>query len=561
MTALPKELVGYPFYMRILQHCILRRLSRTALAVQAHMTASGHALNQHLSTKLVLFYSSVEDLASARKVFDGMCCRSVVSWTAMISGYCHGGCWEDALLMFEDMHRAGIRANQFTYASTLRASTGMRSLRDGLQLQGCIEKGRFTGDLYVQSALVDFHSKCGKMDDAVQVFESMSGRDAVAWNGIIGGFAGQGLFTDSVQRFRLMMREGSAPDHFTFGCVLRACAGIGNVIQVTSIHKVMVQLGYESATDLIGSLINAYAKCGSVNLSGQLYECMPMKDVKSCTALVNGYAQHSMYGGDFLSIVNELLRLHIEMDCVLWCSMLHVCADGASLSLGRQLHARVLKLPACKDVAVGNALVDMYSKAGEISDADHAFGEIELKNVISWTSLISAYGRHGLGHEAIALYRKMGQEGFKPNEITFLCTLFACSHSGLTHEGWECFKNMVINYGISPRPEHFSCLVDISARGGKLDEAYELLSDMDIKPSASLWRSIAGACYTHGNISLGKTAASNLIIIDPENCTNYVLLSSIYAIAGAWDSAWKIRSLAEKMDSEKDPGCSLLLSP
>lgn len=176
--------------------------------VQAHMTTSGYASSLHLNTKLLIFYSVVKDMAAARRVFDGMPERNVVSWTAVISGNCRNGYCEDALLVFEKMHRAGVRANQFTYSSALRASTGMGSLRAGMQLQGCIEKGRFAGDLHVQSALIDLHSKCGKMEDAVRVFENMCRRDLVAWNAIIGGYAVQGLCDNSVLQFRLMMREG-----------------------------------------------------------------------------------------------------------------------------------------------------------------------------------------------------------------------------------------------------------------------------------------------------------------------------------------------------------------
>ncbi|KAI6694790.1 hypothetical protein NL676_022500 [Syzygium grande] len=134
----------------------------------------------------------------------------------------------------------------------------------------------------------------------------------------------------------------------------------------------------------------------------------------------------------------------------------HCCWDDKYIVL-------VLKRPASKDVAIGNAPVDTYGKCGDIKDAIRALVEIQVKNVISWASLLAADGRHGFGNVAVALYRQMESKGLKPNDVTLLSLLFACSHSGLTSEGWDCFTNMISEYSIVPRAERFSCSVDLSA--------------------------------------------------------------------------------------------------
>lgn len=350
-----------------------------------------------------------------------------------------------------------------------------------------------------------------------------------------------------------------APDCFTLGSVLQACAAGGTLIQVSQVHKFIVERGFLYYKDLTGSLIDAYAKCGSVQTAHHLYRSMAEKDLISYTALVNAYAREGKYDNDFLDVLKELVCMQLEVDDITLCSILHICADIASLILGRQIHVLVLKHLASKDVAIGNALVNMYGKCGEIKDAIHAFVEIQVKNVISWTSLIAAYGRHGFGDEAVALYRQMENKGLKPNDVTFLSLLFACSHSGLTGEGWHCFTNMISKYGIVPRAEHFSCLVDLSARSGQLEEAYKMIQEMDIKPNASLWASILGACRIYGNTSLGKIAARHLVSLDPKNCTNYILLASVYAETGAWEYVQDAWSCMDKMGLKKDPGYSLLL--
>ncbi|KAF2317680.1 hypothetical protein GH714_039554 [Hevea brasiliensis] len=245
--------------------------------VHSYIIRNGFDSNVNLSTKLVIFYAKRGDTVSARKVFDRMPARSVVSWTAQISGYTQNG---------------------------------------GMQIQGCIQKSRFLGNLFVQSALIDLHSKCGNMEHACYLFGTMSERDVVSWNAMIGGYAVQGFADDSFRMFHSMMGEESAYD---------------------------------------------------------LYENMLKKDVKSFTALMTGYAHNSNYSGEALDIFKEIQQIHMEIDDVTFCAMLNICANAACLSMGRQIHALALKYKQSYDVAMGNALIDMYAKSGEIEDAARAF--------------------------------------------------------------------------------------------------------------------------------------------------------------------------------------------
>lgn len=351
---------------------------------------------------------------------------------------------------------------------------------------------------------------------------------------------------------------GTKPDYFTLGSLLRALADGNCLVKVSQVHGLIIQLGFGSNNSLCGSLINAYAKCGSTESSHQLYESMSKKDIISCTALIIGYVQEGNRLMDAVNIFQEMIGMNVVIDKVALCAMLNICANIPSLSLGRQIHALTFKHQPRYDIAMGNALIDMYAKTGEIEEAIHAFDEMDERNTISWTSLIAGYGKHGFGHKAIELYKKMEREGLKPNDITFLSLLFACSHNGLTREGWECFNHMVSKYNILPRAEHVSCLVDIFARGGLLEDAYHLICKMNIKPNASVWGSILGACSVYGNMSLGVAAAKHLFQMDPNNAVNYVVLSSLYSAARAWDNAGDIRSLIETKSLKKERGCSLL---
>ncbi|KAJ4965126.1 hypothetical protein NE237_016975 [Protea cynaroides] len=542
-------LLDLSLYSPILQLCIDSRAEKEGRFVHDHLLQNGLNSDLHFNTKLVIFYSKIGDIKAAYDVFDKMPNRSVVSWTAMISGFAQNGYSKEALEVFQQMRRSRVQVNQFTYGSVLKACTSMLCLDVGKQVQGCIVKSRYLEDLCVLSALVCLHSKCGRMEDAHSLFEMMLDRDTVSWNALIGGYAVQGLADDSFGTFQSMLRDGMIPDQFTFGSILRACGGVKALIKVKLIHGLILQMGFGSYEVVTGSLIDAYAKSRSVRCAKLLYDSMPQKDLISCTALITGYAHEgSRYSMEALDLFGEIIQMQMGMDGIILCSMLNICANVALLSLGRQIHATALKKQPKYDVAVGNALVDMYAKSGEIEDAYHAFDDIQGKNVISWTSLIAGYGKHGYGERALKLFENMEDNKLKPNDVTFLSLLFACSHTGMTTKGWECFNSMVSKYKINPRVEHYACMVDLFARGGQLEEAYDLVLKMSIKPNASIWGSILGACRIHGNMSLGEVAARHLFDLDPKNAVNYVALAGIYAEAGLWGDAWKTRKLMKDRD-------------
>ncbi|GAB4830855.1 hypothetical protein Ancab_004883 [Ancistrocladus abbreviatus] len=543
-------------YREMLQLCIDRKARKQGCEVHGQLISGGFASDLTLNGKLIVFYGQMGDMVNARQVFDMMPERNIVSWTALLSGFSSNGFFEDALAVFSEMHHSGVKANQFAYGSALKACTRLVCLGNGKQIQGCIQKSRFIGNLFVQSALVDLHSRCGDLDDARYIFETMSKRDLVCWNCMIGGYAVQGFTHDSFQMFQSMLREGLSPDCFTLGSLLGACKQGGNVVKVCKLHAFMLKLGFQSHDLLSGLLVDAYAKCGSIKGADRVFNSMQHKDVLSCTAMICGYAREANFSIDTLDLFSRMYQSGMAMDAVLLCSMLSVCANIVSLSLGRQIHTVVLKRQPGYDVALGNALIDMYAKCGELGDANRAFDEVEGKNVVSWSSLIGGYAKHGYGHEAITMYKLMEHEGVRPNGITFLSLLFACSHGGLINDGLDCFTSMISKYEIAPREKHYSCMIDLFARGGWLEEALHLIHKMNINPNASLWGAILGACSIHGNISLGEVAAQHLFHLDPESSSYYAVLASLYAKVGLWGKAWITHRQLEKQNLKKNPGCS-----
>jgi pentatricopeptide repeat protein len=205
---------------------------------------------------------------------------------------------------------------------------------------------------------------------------------------------------------------------------------------------------------------------------------------------------------------------------------------------------------------VGNALIDMYSKCGSVELACHVFEKMSMRNEVSWTSMISGYGMNGYGEDALAHFKKMQTTRLIPNHITFVAVLSACSHAGLVSEGKKYFECMSRDYQITPRLEHYACVVDLLGRAGLLDEAESFIQAMPAEPNASVWGALLAACTTHGNLNLGQRVGEQLLELESDNDGNYILLSNIYAAAGKWDRVANVRAIMKARGLKQRPGCS-----
>jgi len=212
--------------------------------------------------------------------------------------------------------------------------------------------------------------------------------------------------------------------------------------------------------------------------------------------------------------------------------VLNACASIVALGEGRCAHEQIIECGWDSDVFVGSSLVDMYAKCGSMEDAQTVFNKMPSHDVISWNAILGGCAMHGHGNEALKLFEQMCEEGVKPDDITFVCLLSACSHACLVDEGMCCYASMITVYMISPKLEHYTKMVDLLGRAGKLHEAENMIKAMPGKPYVPAWRALLAACKIHGNVEMGECVAKQFIELEPENAVDYVLLSNIYAAAG-----------------------------
>lgn len=237
-------------------------------------------------------------------------------------------------------------------------------------------------------------------------------------------------------------------------------------------------------------------------------------------------------------------------------SVLTACSTLSSLKEGRRTHVIILKRGFDSHLSICNALITMYSKCGGILDSESAFSHLNNPDFVSWNTIIAAFAQHGLYEKAVYFFCAMERNGCKPDGVTFLGLLSACSHSGMVNESLHWFDSMVKDHGLIPRCEHYSCLVDILGRAGQLEKAYDMIKEMPFEPDTGIWGALLSGCCAYSNAELGQLAAEKYLELDPQNSGAYIVLSNIYAAAGMWKEVKRVRGLMKEQGVKKKPAYS-----
>ncbi|XP_039145663.1 pentatricopeptide repeat-containing protein At5g15300-like [Dioscorea cayenensis subsp. rotundata] len=302
-------------------------------------------------------------------------------------------------------------------------------------------------------------------------------------------------------------------------------------------------------------MITGYVKQGNMESARELFDQVPQRDVVTWNTMITGYVRFGTHE-EAMKMVVEMQQAGERPDEVTMLSLLSACSDSGALDVGEKIHQALLEIHSRNDlnVVLGNALVDMYAKCGCIEKALEVFNGMREKDVSSWNSIIGGLAFHGHAEESISLFEEMRKKRTKPNDITFVSVLVACSHGGMVERGREYFKLMRTEYGIEPNVRHYGCMVDILGRAGFLEEASKFVDEMKVEPDAIVWRALLGACRIHGNVDLGEHANKQLLKLRGGASGDYVLLSNIYASMGKWGGKEKLRKLMDDRKVAKEAG-------
>ncbi|KAF5187227.1 Pentatricopeptide repeat-containing protein [Thalictrum thalictroides] len=348
----------------------------------------------------------------------------------------------------------------------------------------------------------------------------------------------------------LALKTGFVFDLFVENCLIHMYSRCGKIDSVCKVFK-----GISNGNDVTwNSMIDAFVKAGDIGSARRVFDEMPERNIVSWNSMIAGYARESLF--------DEALDLYIELQVLGLCpdettmmSIISVVSDLGLLSLGKKIHGYVIRNEFSLNGGLGAALIDMYSKCGSIYSALQVFEDIPNKNVGHWTSMIVGFSVHGCAEVSLHLFAQMQKCGVKPNYVTFIGVLSACSHGGLVEQGIKHF-NLMKMYNIEPRIQHYGCLVDLLGRSGFVKEAKMVIDNMPMAPNAVMWSALLAACRNHGDAEIGEIAAQKLLELTPEYGGGYVLLSNLYANSCKWVKFGSTRRMMGGRGVEKVSGIS-----
>ncbi|XP_068657088.1 putative pentatricopeptide repeat-containing protein At3g23330 [Aristolochia californica] len=558
-------------YCTVISACALIGKLEYGKLIHGNIIKCEYIDSTRMGNSLISFYAKCGYVEDAKRVFETISRKDVVSWNSIIAGHEQNGYQEEAINLFRRflVSKSILGPNRISYLSVLSAISAIADLKSGKEVHGQVIKVGIEHMTTIANALITMYSKCKEVTISRLVFENMPNRDIISWNSLLQGLAQDGQLDKCLELFKEMHLSGVDLDSHSLTIVLGAISSDQSIIRILrrgrEVHGYIVKKNIFELS-VFNSILTMYAKSNKPEVAEKVFYGMSKRDTYSWNAMMDGYSINGCFH-ETLTTFLDMVEKGLKPDHLGFSILLTACSRLASLQLGKQFHAFVIKYYSLfnqKDfhLSVNNALLSMYSKCGSISDANSIFAQMTRRDVLSWTAMITAYAHHGMGCKALRLFNKMKIDGKEPNSVTFLGILTACAHAGLVEEGCHYFISMTKEYHLDPGVEHYACMVDIYGRSGQFEKAENLVETgisvlrLEQRACLSLWKVLLGACHVYKNLKLGIKVATKILSTEPADEAAHILLSNLYAFFGMWDKVGEIRRLMKIKGMKKEVGCS-----
>ncbi|KAM7255059.1 hypothetical protein ACFE04_020300 [Oxalis oulophora] len=507
--------------------------------LHAHIITYGLEKHPILVPELVTFYTSFSLFKDADIIVRNSNSLLPRPWNILISSYVRNNLCEEALSRYNQMKSNGVLPDDFTYPCVLKACGKMMDQNLANEIHKSIEAFELyqkMEDLRIDINIITVNTVAGVCSKAGQVKVAL------------------GLISQ-------LRTKGSRLDAVTINIGLDACSGLGEIKLGKEVHGLAIRSCSHVFDIVENALITMYSTCKDLKHAFIVFHLVQTKSIITWNSMISAFARMDQ-SKEASSLFRELLLSKIEPNYVTIVSMLPLCARETNLKHCKEFHCYITRREGFKDCLIlGNALLVTYARSGNVSEARKLFDMMSDRDKVTYTSLIDGYGKQGDGRTAIRLFDEMNSLGIKPDHVTMIAVLSSCSHSCLVKEGQFYFKKIECKeYGVIPRLEHFSCMVDLYGRAGLLHNAKDMFRKMsqryNYKPTSAMWATLVGACRIYKNIEIGEWAAERLLETRPENPGYYVLIANMYAAVGCWDKYAKVRLLMRDLGINKDPGRS-----
>ncbi|KAG9153263.1 hypothetical protein Leryth_020856 [Lithospermum erythrorhizon] len=582
------QLFTKPACIHLLKSC---KTINQVQQIHAQIITRGHHHNIDTLQKLIFIttQTSYDNLYYAETIFYQIKQPTLFVFNVLIKGHVKKGNFFSAFYLFDEMRVRNIWPDNFTFPFVCKAVVGLKRVWLGERIHGFVLKCGLVFDCYVCNSIMDMYGELGCFESLKCVFEGMSRRDLVSWNVLISGLVKCGKFEDAIGVYRRLRGEADLrPSEATVVSTLSACIAAKDLEVGKEIHDyVRNELGFTII--IANALLDMYCKCGCSSIAREIFDTIPRKNVISWTSMVSGYVNcgkldearelfdrssvcdlflwTAMINGyvqmnrvdEAMTLFRNMLIKGVRPDKFTLVPLLTGCARLGVLEDGEWIHNYIVKKRIPIDAVVGTALMEMYAKCGRTEKSLEIFMGLKEKDTRSWTSMICNMAMSGNASTALRLFSEMEQAGCRPDEITFIGVLSACSHGGLVNEGRHHFDAMIKVYQIQPKHEHYTCMIDLLGRSGLLDEAEEMIETIPIKDSkiiVQLYASLLSSCRIHGNVDMGERIAKLLMEIELSDSSVHSLLADIYASANRWDDLIRVRKKMNTLPIKKPAGCS-----
>lgn len=403
-----------------------------------------------------------------------------------------------------------------------------------------------------------FYCACGKVATAHQLFDELPHiKDAVSFNALMGGYLRASQPGKVVAFLRHMFDCSMEVTPVTIVTTFSAFTDCN--YNGEPLHGYCVKTGLSLEPKVATAIATMYAKNGMMEPARQVFDEMTIRDVVIYNCIIDGYAKEGSLD-DCLVLLQKMKGDGVKSNAATLLGLLAACASSGALSIGKHIHDYAKEEKLEIEASLGTALVDMYGKNGCLEEAILVFNRMQDRDVKAWTAMIMGFAVHGKTEDALRLFDEMEKSGIRPNEVTLLAILSACSHGGLVGLGKDYFKKIVLKYRLCPGIKHYGCIIDLLGRAGLLQEAYEMVKSLPCGGDAMAWRALLAASRVHGEVRIGKLARETLAAMGEEHPSDNILLSSSYAFAGRWTDARKVMDLEleEGETMNKEAGCSYI---
>lgn len=409
-----------------------------------------------------------------------------------------------------------------------------------------------------------------------------------------------GRHRDALAFFSRMVSDPSLPPlsdpsfAYAFPLALKSSSALrlpSAAAAADSLHALAAKCGFLSSPFFASALVASYGACASPALARRLFDELPHRNAIVCSAMISVHIRSGDLAGALreldlmdvaptascfnsviaavaesgehparaIDLYRRMQRMGVLPSLITLLALVPSCTALGALSSIKEVHGFATRHGMFASCHLGSSLIEAYGRCGSLAGARNVFDQVQERDVVVWSSIVSAYAFHGHADVAMSLFRHMELDNVRPDGIMFLGVLKACGHAGHADDALKYFDVLTKIFGVEACGDHYSCLVDVLGRAGRLRQAYDVIQTMPVKVTAKAWGALLAACRKYGEVVLAEVAGRALFEIEPENAGNFVSLANIYSGMGMHDKAEQVRREMEQRGVRRLPGSSWMI--